>query len=490
MKRSILVVDDIALNRRIIKAALKSMEDVVFYDAENGMEALEAVSTQELDLIILDLMMPVKNGFDVLAELKSNTKHATIPIIIYSALDNLDNIQKALVMGAHDYFTKPLTAEMAHYVLPNKVKNAIQSYEREKQLVQLNAQLEEEVRFVRYLSFHDQTTGLYNRRFLEEELARLESIKAYPVAIIIGDINGLKLTNDVFGHADGDKLLVRIADILRGSCRERDIIARWGGDEFAVLLTDTDEGKATEICGRVRHACEQSAADPIRPSISLGWSVKTSPSQDLNMILHEAEDHMYRHKLLESKSVRSSILLSLEKTLFEKSLETEEHARRILVLAMDIGCEMGLTEIEMDELSVFSVLHDIGKIAIPDSILLKPAELTREEREVVEKHCEVGYRIAQSSQELAYISEYILSHHERWDGSGYPLGLKKTEIPRLSRILAIADAYDAMTHEQPYRKSFSHTDAMHEICRCTGSQFDPQVTEAFVKVMYKLMSAP
>lgn len=483
MGYNILIADDIPLNRKIIKAALKNIGEVVFFEAENGLEALQTVFTRDLDLIFLDLMMPEKNGFDVLADLKSNQKYASIPVIIYSALDYIGNIQEALALGAYDYFTKPLTPDQAKYILPHKAKNAIQSYEQKKNLAKLNARLEEEIRTIEYLSFHDQVTGLHNRRFFEEQLNRFETGVELPITLIIGDINGLKLTNDIFGHSEGDKLLMKIADILRLSCRECDVIARWGGDEFALILTGADDNLATDMCNRVKAACSLASVDSIRPSISLGWSVKKSPYQDMQTVLKEAEDRMYRHKLLESKSIRSSILFSLNKTLFEKSSETEEHAQRLSVLSSQIGQEMGLSGNEMDELHVFSILHDIGKIAISDDILAKPGTLTSDEREIMKKHCEIGYRIAQSSQELAYISEYILSHHERWDGNGYPLGLKAKEIPKLSRILAVADAYDVMTHERPYRKPVRHQDAMEEIFQCTGTQFDPAVTAAFTRIM-------
>lgn len=483
MGYNILIADDIPLNRKIIKVALKNIGDVVFFEAENGLEALEEVYARDPDLIFLDLMMPGKNGFDVLAELKSDQRYSAIPVIIYSAMDHIGSIQEALAMGAYDYFTKPLTPDQTKYVLPNKAKNAIQSYEQKRHLVKLNAQLEEELRTIEYLSFHDQVTGLHNRRFFEEQLKHLDASAELPVALIIGDINGLKLTNDIFGHSEGDKLLIKIAEILRRSCRESDIIARWGGDEFALILLDSDDNLAADICNRVEAACSHASVDSIRPSISLGWAVKKSPYQDMQTVLKEAEDRMYRHKLLESKSVRSSILFSLSKTLFEKSSETEEHAQRISVLSSQIGQEMGLSGNEMDELHVFSILHDIGKIAISDDILAKPDILTPKEREIMQKHSEIGYRIAQSSQELVYISEYILSHHERWDGNGYPLGLKAKEIPKLSRILAVADAYDVMTHERPYRKPVRHQDAMEEIFQCTGTQFDPTVTAAFTRIM-------
>ncbi len=336
---------------------------------------------------------------------------------------------------------------------------------------------------IKYLSFHDKLTGLYNRAYFEKELERIDTERLLPISVIVGDLNGLKLTNDIFGHSAGDRLLRRVAKIMKNSCRQEDVIARWGGDEFAIILPKTPNDKVIEICERIIKLCNNSEKRPIQPSIALGYATKDKQSTKMSSILEEAENWMYRHKLLDSNSARSSVIASLEKTLFEKSYETEEHAQRIKQLCNKLGKALRLSSTEMDALSLLSLLHDIGKIAISDNILLKPGKLNDEEWKEMKKHTEIGFRIAQSSQELSYIAEYILHHHERWDGTGYPHGLKGHKIPKLSRIITIIDSYDVMTHSRPYKGVMSHTEAIAEIRRCTGTQFDPDIAELFIKIM-------
>ncbi len=333
-----------------------------------------------------------------------------------------------------------------------------------------------------YISFHDVLTGLYNRAFFEEELKRIDAKRDWPCSIIIGDVNGLKFTNDVFGHAEGDRVLKRIAKILKKSCRDQDILARWGGDEFIILLPETDESQADQICTKILEECNKKVSKTIKLSISLGRSTKKSQEETFTHIIKMAEEMMYRHKLLESKSFRSSVITSLKKSLFERSNETEEHADRMAKLCVEIGRSLGLNESELDDLKLLSMLHDIGKIAISDRILLKPGPLTDQEWVEMKKHSEIGYRITQVSPELLQYGDYILSHHEKWDGTGYPQGLREKEIGLLSRIVAIADAYDVMTHERIYSKAVSHEKAIEEIKRCSGTQFDPEIVEEFLKL--------
>jgi PAS domain S-box/diguanylate cyclase (GGDEF) domain len=332
------------------------------------------------------------------------------------------------------------------------------------------------------LSYHDKLTGLHNRASFEEELKRHDEAEHLPISILIGDVNGLKLTNDVFGHQEGDRLLQKIAEIMKEVCSEKHLISRWGGDEFAIIMPFTTARDANEICQKIRQSCITSNMDPIQPSLSLGTSTKDTSEKNIIAVLKEAEDRMYRHKLLESRSVRNSIIASLEKTLFERSFETEEHAHRLSEKALEIGKAIGLSQSQQDDLRLLSLLHDIGKIAISDSILTKPGALTPPEWDEMKKHPEIGYRIAQSTQELSHIADNILSHHERWDGTGYPQGLKSYEIPKLSRIISIVDAYDVMTHGRPYKNAVPHSEALEEISRCSGSQFDPEIVEIFLKL--------
>ena len=335
---------------------------------------------------------------------------------------------------------------------------------------------------INYLTFHDKLTGLYNRAYFDDAVLRLDVERMLPLSIIIGDVNGLKVTNDIFGHLVGDQLLCKIAEILRTVCRKEDIVSRWGGDEFAILLPRTNEKTAGEICKRISDMCQEYKDEVIHPSISLGAGTKNSLAQNVKWILKEAEDLMYRHKLLESNSNQNVVIASLEKTLFERSNETEEHAQRMKTMGYHLGQTLSLTAAEQDALRLLCVLHDIGKIAITDTILTKDGPLTVDEWHQMKKHPEIGYRIAKASSKLDHISEFILFHHERWDGTGYPKGLKGRDIPMLSRLLAIIDAYDVMTHERVYKEPRSHKAAIKELKRCAGTQFDPEMVKAFMRI--------
>ncbi len=336
---------------------------------------------------------------------------------------------------------------------------------------------------IRYISYHDKLTGLYNRAFFEEELNRLNTPRQYPITLILGDCNGLKIANDIFGHLEGDRLLQTIANILRSATRHEDIVARWGGDEFAIILPRTDEQAASILRDRILQLCAEAESNPIKPSLALGSATNSDGSSDLVGLLKLAEDRMYRHKLMEGKSARSTILNSIEKMIYEKSCETEEHASRLSEISRRIGREVGLSDYEMEELSLLSVLHDMGKIGIPDNILTKPGSLSDEEWEIMKKHSEKGYNLAKSTPELKSIADSILHHHERWDGNGYPAGLKGEEIPRLSRILSIVDAYDVITHSRAYKPAKSKEAALEEIEKCAGTQFDPELSRLFVQLM-------
>lgn len=337
---------------------------------------------------------------------------------------------------------------------------------------------------IRYLTFRDSLTGLYNRNYFEAELHRLAAARQLPLAVIMGDLNGLKLVNDSYGHHEGDRLLRAAAAALQTSCRREDIICRWGGDEFAILLPKTDEATAEAVCERIRAECGRRGTDcPLPISIALGTAVRTDIGQGMLEIIREAEDRMYRHKLLEGQSVRSFLLTSLQRSLESKTKETREHTERLKEKATVLGRAVGLSASDLDKLTLLVTMHDIGKIAVPDRILDKPGALDEAEWRIIRRHCEQGYRIAQSSPDLAYVAEEILSHHEWYDGSGYPRGLKGEEIPLLARILSIVDAYDVMTNGRSYRKAIGPDEALAEIGRCAGRQFDPELVAIFTEKM-------
>ena len=336
-----------------------------------------------------------------------------------------------------------------------------------------------------YMSFHDKLTDLYNRAYFEEELKRLDTRRQLPLSVIIGDVNGLKLINDAFGHKEGDKILKGCAEVLKKCCRAEDIVARWGGDEFSILLPKTDEDVLSEIIKRVKSKSNKTRGGKIPLSISLGVSTKTKRNQDFTKVIKKAEDNMYRQKLIDSKSIISSIISSLEKTLFEKSVKTERHTEKVREMSLKLAKSVKLPQSEMDEVSLLASIYDIGKVAILDIILNKKENLSKREWETIKRHPEIGYRIALASHQLSSIAQYILTAHEWWNGTGYPQGLKGEDIPILSRIIAIVDAYEAMITGRPHKKAISKKAAIKELNKCSGTQFDPELVEKFITILKK-----
>ncbi len=336
-----------------------------------------------------------------------------------------------------------------------------------------------------HISYHDKLTDLYNRRFFEEEIKRLDTERQLPISFIMGDLNGLKLINDVFGHIEGDKLLKEAAKILKKVCRADDILARWGGDEFVLLLPRTSIESAEDIVQRIKKACKKTSSQKIPLNLSIGVSSKTEIKQDMQSILIDAESYMYKNKLVEKESLTSSIVFALDQTLYEKSNETKEHTDRIHDLAIKLGKSIKLSSNQLDSLSLLASLHDIGKVAIPEKILLKKGELTEKEWLIMKRHPEIGCNIAQASPQIAHIAKSILACHENWDGSGYPLGLAGPLIPVNSRIVFIVDAYDVMTGGRIYKKSMSKKAAIKELKRCAGSQFDPELVDKLIEILTK-----
>ena len=340
---------------------------------------------------------------------------------------------------------------------------------------------------IQYLSDHDQLTGLHNRQYYDGAKKRLDQEEHLPLSVMYVDINGLKLINDAFGSEAGDRMIQTTASVLKANIREQDVVARIGGDEFGILMPNTDIQTCIMRVQVIRDAFSDynnSIKDrALVINLSTGYSTKTEISADFAHVENEAEANMARRKLFDQKSHHNAVLSSIMTTLFERSFETEEHAERIDHFCAIIGTRLSLSHEEMDKLHLFAILHDIGKIGISDQILNKPSSLNDEEFAVMKTHPEIGYRIAMASPDFASIADLILTHHEHWDGTGYPNRLAGVKIPLLSRILAIADAYDAMTQDRVYRKALSREVAIAEIKNNAGSQFDPEIAAVFLQIL-------
>ncbi len=341
---------------------------------------------------------------------------------------------------------------------------------------------EERKEQIRYISQHDHLTKLHNRFYFEEQVARLDTKRQLPLTIIMGDVNGLKLLNDAFSHIEGDKLLVEIAKILKKATRQEDILSRWGGYEFVLLLPQTSFEDSKKVYHRIKDLCNKSMYETIKPSISLGLATKISEDENINDIIKRAEEKMYHEKLLEGKDMRNNLVDALEKRLYEKSNETKIHAENLVIYTDILANELGINADGIKVLKQAARLHDIGLVAIDSEILTKPGSLNENEWDRVKSHPEVGSRIVQSMTELQHISKDILHHHERFDGTGYPQGLKGDKIPYNSRIISILAAYDVMISGRVYKDKISKKEALEEIKRCSGTQFDPKIVNSFLKV--------
>ncbi|HWR42397.1 HD domain-containing phosphohydrolase [Sporomusa sp.] len=334
---------------------------------------------------------------------------------------------------------------------------------------------------LRYISTHDYITGLYNRAKFEEELTAWDTA-GLTYCLLACDVDGLKLINDSMGHAAGDAVLVAAAQALKAVSPAGSLVARVGGDEFAIAAQCTDKNCPETICLRLKAAvATYNQGNPQHPlSISTGYAIRQSPTDTIASLLKRADDSMYREKLHRGYSVRSSIVQGLLKALEARDYITEGHADRMQDIASELGFALGMTDRELAQLRLIAHFHDIGKVGIPDSILFKQGPLTPQEFTDMKRHCEIGHRIALSVPELSHIALYILAHHEWWDGNGYPQGLQGEEIPLECRIIAIADAYDAMTNNRPYRKALTHEQAITEIIKYSGRQFDPRLVDVFL----------
>ncbi len=306
-----------------------------------------------------------------------------------------------------------------------------------------------------------------------------------PLSVIMCDVNGLKLVNDSFGHDAGDHLLHKAAETIRKVCRDGDIIARIGGDEFIILLPITSADETVEIANNIKELASKEMVANVELSISYGYDTKASDRQSMVEIIANAENHMYRHKLYERSSIRSKTVDLIMNALFEKSKREASHSKRVSNICSGIASEVGLDKDAVSQIKIAGLIHDIGKIGIDENILNKTGRLIPDERSEIEKHPEIGWRLLSSTNEFSELAQFVLNHHEKWDGSGYPHGIKGEAIPIEARIIAIADAYDAMTSKRSYQESMSMEEAVEELRRCSGTHFDPAIVQVFLNRVLK-----
>jgi diguanylate cyclase (GGDEF)-like protein/PAS domain S-box-containing protein len=393
---------------------------------------------------------------------------------------------------------KALRRGQRHFTVPHRLKNGeirtvdIYSspidYNGEKVLFAIIFDVtarEEAVKQIRYLAYHDYITGLYNKRFFDEEFFRLYNGDAdtYPLAILMGDVNGLKLFNDSFGHLEGDKALKDIANRIKEIIDEGDVLARVGGDEFAIIVTQRkEEADVRRYLDQIEQHVNFNEKNRKKSlTISFGYGIQRSREDTPDDLMREAEAFMFNRKYYNSRSTRSNTVNVIMDTLFAKSEREKNHSERVGFICEAIAAGMQLDKRSIDKIRVAGLLHDIGKIGIDGSILNKIGKLDKKEWETMKLHPAKGAGILDNTTEFREIADFVLYHHERYDGKGYPNGLKGEEIPLAARIIAVADAFDAMTNDRSYRTKMSCEAVIAELKKCAGSHFDPEIVAVFVE---------
>jgi diguanylate cyclase (GGDEF)-like protein len=504
--RKILAIDDSSMDLFLLKKHLCKMGFEVLL-ADNAPKGIDVALNEQPDIILLDAMMPGINGFEVCKKLKANSETSSIPIIFISGNDRPCDKATGLNAGAVDYIAKPFD--------PSELKARIESVLR-------SIILEEKIML---LANTDELTGLDNRRHLFDILERemfSARIKGRSLCMLMLDIDHFKNVNDTYGHLVGDIILRQMGKILKENIYPLDVAGRYGGEEFVILMPETSYSTALKAAERLLKIIDESYWDigGKRISITVSIGIASIESSDSHELIRRADEALYKAKengrncivswedanvvgitntqneeYYELQTKVSSlakqmcsqvleVVSAFMETINAKDPYTAHHGKNSQVYALAIANKMGASRDLRGKLEIAALLHDIGKIGVPDWILMKTGSLSDSDRRIIEQHPMTSAKIIEPiglfNQELPIIRQ----HHERFDGSGYPDQLKAKEIVIGARILAVADVFDAMTSNRPYRIAKTCEEALQEITDCSGFQFDPEVVEVF-KIVYE-----
>ena len=508
---NILIIDDDPADRRLTELALKGSPQTKRFATQMAAslaEGSDLLKNQNFDLVVLDLGLPESRGLDTLENFRRQCPD--VPVVVLTGLQDEEAGVEAIRKGAIDYVTKPFKQDG----LRTRISIALQMVELQDKLL--------------LLANTDELTGLTNRRHFFDILEReilCAKIKDNPISVMILDLDHFKSINDTYGHPGGDIVLKQTAEILQQSIYPLDVVARYGGDEFIVLMPSTPPEKAAQAAERLRKVIDNHQWNVPNQQISITTSIGLANSDyrnslSLSELIEDADSALYAAK----RSGRNCVICYDQINPLQKVLNPEErdfqelqnkvsslarqlqshvrgtvaafvraanavikdpymihHAENVREYSAAIARQMNLSPQLTQQVGTAAILMDLGKISIPTHILKKQTPLTEEEEQIVKQHPVAATQILAPVAFFEQESRTIKHHHENFDGSGYPDGLKAKEIPIGSRILAVADAFDAITSDHAYAPARSCAHALNEIVSRAGSQFDPEVVEAFQK---------
>ena len=337
------------------------------------------------------------------------------------------------------------------------------------------------IKEIEYLSIHDELTGAFNRRHFENTIREIDNEAFYPLGIVSIDLNGLKLINDAFGHIAGDQMLLKTVELLEKNLDGLGTLFRVGGDEFVITITNTNSQIVYDLFESIGKQCSNVLVSSVQLSLAYGVHVRTSNNSPFYEEFKIAEDEMYRMKLMDVPSMRTNAIDTILNTLFEKDEYSKDHCSNVSLMTEVLAHKMGFNNNQVSDIKMAGMLHDIGKIIVPDHILKKTDKLSHIEYLEIKNHAEIGFRILSSTKDFRQIADYVLFHHEFYNGKGYPHGLIGEAIPIESRIISVVDAYDAMVSYRSYRDNITKEQAIQELQNNSGTQFDPNVVEVFLE---------
>ena len=522
MTRVLLADDEEALRLLMSRQLRRAGYEVTV--AEDGQAAAELLEKETFNVIVSDMKMPRLDGMGLLAIAAKIAP--TTEFIILTGHGNMENAVHAFKTGnVFDYLLKPLNdireldavVERAAERQRLRSENARMTQELElraenqRLVVELEkrvGELEEARQKLARLAEQDGLTGLLNHRAIHARLEGLLHEKPdSTVSVISMDMDGFKKLNDTYGHPVGDQALRHLAETLQSVCGGSGSIGRCGGDEFMIILPDAAAAEAAHYADAARARLQtcpfrnpEGVAIPLR--LCFGIADTTRAGGAFHTLISAADAALYEgkrsggdvvklHLVGPADSIKSEgqagtafdVLDGLVTAIDHKDKYTKAHSIDMTNYALSLTRALGHSDATCDIVRVAGLLHDVGKIGVPDNILQKPGKLTEAEYEVMKKHVTLSSLIIHGLPHMADILDAVACHHERWDGGGYPKGLKGEEIPHLGRIMAIADAFSAMTLDRPYRMGMSLEAALAEIERGRGSQFDPELAALFIQTI-------